>query len=105
MAGPCVDVSAGVGVRLSDIKVTYKAKPMLTFDQNQHCKVTWNQQTDEMHVTIGDLNITGVQNNIDKLAKDAAREALNAVLDAYFGGRLRGELLKASVSVCGGGKS
>jgi len=105
MVGPCVDVSAGIGVRLSDIKLTYKAKPMITFDQNQHCKVSWGTETDEMRVSIGDLNITGVQNNIDKLAKDAAREALNAVLDGFFSARMRGELMKVSVNVCGGGKS
>jgi hypothetical protein len=103
--GPCTDITAGIGVRLSDIKLVYKSKPMITFDQNQYCKVTWNQDTDELRVAIGDLNISGVQNDIDKLAKDAAREALNAVLDTFFGSRLRGELLKVSVNVCGGGKS
>lgn len=102
--GPCADVSAGIGVRLSDIKLVYKARPMIRFE-NQLCKVTWSQDTDELRVAVGDLNITGVQNDIDKLAKDAAREALNAVLDAYFGGRLRGELLKVSVNICGGGKT
>lgn len=103
--GPCTDFAAGIGVRLSDIKLVYKAKPMITFDQNKLCKVSWSQDTDDLHVTIGDLNITGVQNDIDKLAKNAAREALNAVLDTYFGGRLRGELIKVSVNVCGGGTS
>jgi hypothetical protein len=101
--GPCADIAAGIGVRLSDIKLVYKSKPMITFE-NQGCKVSWNPDTDELRVAIGDLNIVGVQNNIDKLAKDAAREALNAVLDAYFGGRLRAELIKVSVGVCGGGK-
>jgi hypothetical protein len=103
--GPCTDIAAGIGVRLSDIKLVYKAKPMITFDQNQLCKVSWSRDTDELRIAIGDMNITGVQNDIDKLAKDAVREALNAVLDAYFGGRLRGELTKVSVNVCGGGKS
>jgi len=103
--GPCADVAYGMGVRLTDIKVVYKAKPMITVDKDQHCKVSWSQQADELHVSIGDLNITGVQNDIDKLAKDAAREALNTVLGGYFGGRLRGELIKLSVSTCGGGKA
>jgi len=103
--GPCADIAAGMGVRLSDIKLVYKAKPMITFDQNQLCRVSWSRDTDELRVAIGDMNITGVQNDIDKLAKDAVREALNAVFDAYFGGRLRGELTKVSVNVCGGGKS
>lgn len=102
--GPCTDVGTGVGVRVSDIKVTYKARPMVSFDQSQHCKVTWSKENDELHVSIGDLNIIGVQNDLDKLAKDAVREALNAVLDTYFSGRLRGELLKVSAGVCGGGK-
>ncbi|MEX2164252.1 MAG: hypothetical protein WD823_08420 [Sulfuricaulis sp.] len=103
--GPCADIAAGMGVRLSDIKLVYKAKPMITFDQNQLCRVSWSRDTDELRVAIGDMNITGVQNDIDKLAKDAVREALNAVFDAYFGGKLRGELTKVSVNVCGGGKS
>jgi len=103
--GPCADIAAGMGVRLTDVKLVYKAKPMITFDQNQLCRVSWSQDTDELRVAIGDMNITGVQNDIDKLAKDAVREALNAVFDAYFGGRLRGELAKVSVNVCGGGKS
>ena len=89
-------------MRLSDVKLTYKAKPIVSF-QNNLCAVSWNQQTDELTVTVEDLNITGVQNDIDKLVKDAAREAINAALDAYFGGRLRGELMKVSLNVCGGG--
>jgi hypothetical protein len=99
--GPCTDIGAGVGVRLSDVKLIYKAKPMLTFDQNNNCKLSWSQGNDDLNISIGDLNILGVQNNIDKLAKDAAREALNASLDAYFNSKLRGELMKVTVNVCG----
>ncbi len=50
------------------------------------CSVHWNQDTDDITVSIGDLNIIGVQNNIDKLAKDAAREAINATLDGFTAG-------------------
>ncbi|MGQ0702890.1 MAG: hypothetical protein ACT4PM_07125, partial [Gemmatimonadales bacterium] len=102
MLGPCVWVSTGVGVRLTDVKLVYKARPMVSF-QNNLCRVSWNQQTDELSISVGDLNITGVQNDIDKLVKDAAREAINAALDAYFGGKMRGELMKVSLNVCGGG--
>jgi hypothetical protein len=103
--GPCTDISTGVGVRLSDVKLIYKAKPMLTFDQNNNCKLSWSQGNDDLNISIGDLNILGVQNNIDKLAKDAAREALNASLDAYFSSKLRGELMKVTVNVCGSSKA
>lgn len=102
--GPCADIAAGVGVRLSDVKLTYRAKPMIAFDQDQHCKVTWSQESDDLSISIGDLNITGVQNDIDKLAKDAVREALNLALTGFYGSRLRGELLKISINVCGGGR-
>ncbi len=98
--GPCADVAAGIGLRLSDVKVTYKARPMLSFENN-YCKLNWNLSTDDMKISIGDLNITGVQNNIDKLAKDAVREALNATLKGVFGGMMRGELAKITVNVCG----
>jgi hypothetical protein len=42
-----------------------------------------------------------VQNDLDKLAKDAVREAVNAALDAFFGSALRGELQKVVVRTCG----
>lgn len=99
--GPCADIAAGVGIRLSNVKAVYKARPMLSFDQNNYCKLNWNLDSDDMRISIGDLNIIGVQNNIDKLAKDAVREALNAVLEAVFSGTLRSELAKISINVCG----
>lgn len=99
--GPCADVSAGVGLRLSDVKVVYKARPTLSFDQNNYCKLNWNLDSDDLRIAIGDLNIIGVQNNIDKLAKDAVREALNAALASVFTGTLRGELAKITTNVCG----
>jgi hypothetical protein len=99
--GPCVDVAAGLGLRLSNVRVVYKAKPMIRMEANR-CVTSWSTQTDELNISIGDLNITGVQNNLDTLAKDAAREAVNATFDTYFGSVLSRELVKASVSFCGG---
>lgn len=102
--GPCTDITAGVGIRLSDIKLVYTARPMISYTEGK-CQVSWSREHDDLNISIGDLNITGVQNDIDKLAKDATREALNSLIDGYFGGRLRSELLKISVNTCGGGKS
>lgn len=102
--GACHDIGVGVGVQLTDVKVTYRARPMVTFSADGACTVHWNQDTDDTSVSIGDLNILGVQNNIDKLAKDAAREAINATLDGFYGRVMRNELLKVSVGTCGGGK-
>ncbi len=100
--GPCAYV--GVGVQLTDVKVVYQARPMVTFSTEGACTLHWNQDTDDITVSIGDLNILGVQNDIDKLAKDAAREAINATLDGFYGRVMRNELLKVSVGTCGGGK-
>lgn len=100
--GPCQDIGVGFGVQLTDVKVTYQVRPTLTFSAEGACTLHWNQDTDDITVTIGDLNIIGVQNNIDKLAKDAAREAVNAVLDGFYGRMLRNELMKISVGTCGG---
>lgn len=100
--GPCQEISTGVGLRLKDVKVTYKARPMIVINP-EGCSVAWNQDTDDTRVSIGDMNILGVQNDIDKLAKDAVREALNLALDGFFGGIMRNELLKISVAECGGG--
>jgi len=102
--GPCQDIGVGVGVQLTDVKVTYKARPTVTFSAQGACTIHWNQDTDDITVSIGDLNIIGVQNNIDKLAKDAAREAINAALDGFYGRVMKNELLKVSVGTCGGGK-
>ena len=102
--GPCQDIGVGVGIQLSDVKVTYKARPTVTFSTEGACTIHWNQDNDDITVSVGDLNIIGVQNNIDKLAKDAAREAINATLDGFYGRVMRNELLKVSVGTCGGGK-
>ena len=100
--GPCQDISTGVGLRLKDVKVTYKARPMIVIN-SAGCSVAWNQDTDDTRVSIGDMNILGVQNDIDKLAKDAVREALNLALDGFFGAIMRNELMKISTVECGGG--
>jgi hypothetical protein len=102
--GPCAYTGVGVGVQLTDVKVVYQARPTLTFSTEGACTLHWNQDTDDITVSIGDLNILGVQNNIDKLAKDAAREAINATLDGFYGRMMKNELLKVSVGTCGGGK-
>lgn len=101
--GPCHNIGGGFGVRLRDVKLTYKARPTIRFDDGG-CKVSLNPIADETRVSIGDLNILGVQNDIDKLAKDAAREAINASLSNFFNSGLASGLTKASLSVCGGGK-
>lgn len=102
--GPCQDIGVGVGVQLTDVKAVYKARPTVTFSSTGACTIHWNQDTDDTTISIGDLNILGVQNNIDKLAKDAAREAINAALDGFYGKIMRNELLKVSFGTCGGGK-
>ena len=98
----CQDITVGVGLRVSDLKVVYTARPMISLGQsNGACTVSWNQDTDDVRISIGDLNISGVQNDIDKLAKDAVREALNLALDGFYGSLMRNELMKVAVGVCG----
>ena len=99
--GPCADVGVGLGLRLKDVKVTYRARPMIAMDASGGCTLSWNQDTDDTRVSIGDMNIIGVQNDIDKLAKDAVREAANAALDGFFGAAMRNELLRITVATCG----
>lgn len=101
--GPCMNVGGGFGVRLRDVKLTYKARPMIKFPE-QGCQVTLNPIPDDMRVSIGDLNILGVQNDLDKLAKDAVREALNATLGNFFNQGLGSGLARAAIKVCGGAK-
>lgn len=103
MLGPCNWIGAGMGVQLDDVKLVYKARPVLTFNDGG-CRLVWNNDPNGIAVSIGDLNVLGVQNDLDKLAKDAVREAINAALDAFFGSALRGELQKVAVKTCGSGK-
>lgn len=104
MVGPCAWSGGGFGVQLTDVKMVYKARPMLEFDQAGACRLAWNNDPGNLAISIGDLNIIGVQNNLDKLAKDAAREAINQALDHVFGGALRGELQKIVLDTCGAKK-
>ncbi|MEO5656654.1 MAG: hypothetical protein ABIO65_01930 [Nitrospiria bacterium] len=101
--GPCAWSATGVGVSMSDIEFVYKAKPMLTFDGNGACRLTFNSQTEKLKVKIGDFNITGVQNDLDKLAKDAFREGINAALSAMYGNLMADSLAKVTVDMCGNG--
>ena len=98
--GPCADIAGGYGVQLSDVKFVYKARPIISFEENG-CSVSWNADPNGIGISIGDLNIIGVQNDLDKLAKDAVREAINFTLDAAVGSGLRGELQKVAVQTCG----
>ena len=99
--GPCAWVGAGLGVQLTDVKAVYKVRPMLSFDGNGACRLNWSDDTNSLAIAIGDLNIIGVQNDLDKLGKDAVREAINATLYAGFGNGLRGALNKIVIDTCG----
>ena len=103
MLGPCNWIGAGMGLQLDDVKLVYKARPVLSFNDGG-CRLVWNNDPNGIAVSIGDLNVLGVQNDLDKLAKDAVREAINAALDAFFGSALRGELQKVVVKTCGSPK-
>lgn len=52
-------------------------------------------------MAIGGMNIIGLQNNLDKLAKDAVREGINFTLDGIYGSLVRNELTKITLDVCG----
>lgn len=99
--GPCADVGGGIGVRLRDVKLVYKARPTLQL-KDDGCVVQLNPLPSETRVSIGDLNILGIQNDLDKLAKDAVREALNATLQNFFNASLSGGLVRAASKRCGG---
>ena len=86
---------------LSDVNFVYKAHPTLTFDEKGFCRLSWNEEPDQFRVAIGGMNITGVQNDLDKLAKDAVREGVNFTLNGILGSLMRNELTKITVDVCG----
>jgi len=100
--GPCTNVSGGFGVRLRDVKLVYRARPTLQLREDG-CTVKLNPLPAETRISIGDLNITGVQNDLDKLAKDAVREALNVSLQSFFDTSLGGGLGRSAARKCGGG--
>jgi hypothetical protein len=99
--GPCAWVGAGFGVQMTDVKAVYKFRPTLSFDPAGTCRLNWNTASNSLAIAIGDLNIIGVQNDLDRLGKDAVREALNATLHAAFGNGLRGAVNKVVVDTCG----
>jgi hypothetical protein len=101
--GPCVEHSASYGMLLKDVRITWKAKPMLSFADGG-CKLIFRQDPEDIYVTIGDYNIYNSPNELDKLMKDAIREALNLFLRQGYNQLINRELTKQVVSVCGGGK-
>lgn len=98
--GPCVENTAGFGVALTNVNFVYKARPTLTFEDGL-CKLVYNEDPEQLRVAIGGLNITGVQNDLDKLAKDAVRESMNVYLDGWYGSLVRNELTKVTAEFCG----
>lgn len=100
--GPCVDVTLGFGFKLSNVKLTYRARPTLSFE-NQVCRLHWNSDSDEVMVTIGDVNFVNVQNDLERLAKTAVEEGFNASLNTFLDAGLSAALRTAASSVCGSG--
>ncbi len=98
--GPCTDIAGGFGVRLRDVKIAYKARPLLE-SRDGGCSVHLNPLPSETRISIGDLNILGVQNDLDGLAKDAVREGLNASIENFFSSVLGGSLVRAASRSCG----
>lgn len=101
--GPCTDIAAGIGVKMTDVKLVYRARPMLEF-AGENCKLIWATDPDSIKVTIGDVNFAGVQNDLERLANNAVEDGINSSLDAFFNSVLRNELNKAVTSVCGSSK-
>lgn len=99
----CQDISiSSLGVLMKDLKVVYTSRPMISFNgAGGACSISWNQDTDDVRVTIGDLNILNLQNDVDKLAKQAVEDAVNLAFGGFFGSMMRGELIKISTGVCG----
>lgn len=101
--GPCVDVASGYGIRVRDAKVTYKARPTVKFE-NGGCIVSLNWLPGETRVDVGDINHVGIQNDLERLAKDAVIDGLNSTLVNFFNSGLGSGLARASTSVCGSRK-
>jgi hypothetical protein len=99
--GPCLEHAGGFGISLSDVNFVYKARPFLTFDAEGYCRLTWDEDPEQFCMAIGGMNIIGLQNNLDKLAKDAVREGINFTLDGIYGSLVRNELTKITLDVCG----
>ncbi|MGQ0836405.1 MAG: hypothetical protein ACT4O5_16080, partial [Gammaproteobacteria bacterium] len=101
--GPCADIASGYGVRIRDAKVTYKARPTIRFEDGA-CKVSLNWLPGETRVDVGDINHVGIQNDLERLAKDAVIDGLNSTLVNFFNSGLGSGLARASTSVCGSRK-
>jgi hypothetical protein len=101
--GPCADVAAGFRVKLTNVRLVYRARPTLSFDQ-QVCKLSMSSDSDEINVTIGGLNVINVQNDLDKLAKKAVEDGINYSLDKFLSSGLRSALTQIVNSACGAAK-
>jgi len=97
--GPCVQSTAGFGMDVNNVNFVYKLKPMILV-QNGLCKVTYDQDPEHLRVSIGSLHITGVQNDLANLAKDAIREGINFTLDGAYSSLVRSELTKVAADFC-----
>jgi len=98
--GPCVQSTAGFGIDVSNVNFVYKMKPMIVTEHGL-CKVTFDQFPDHLRVSIGSLHITGVQNDLANLAKDAIREAINMTLEGGYLSLVRSEMAKVTAEFCG----
>jgi hypothetical protein len=63
--------------------------------------VTYDQDPEHLRVSIGSLHITGVHDDLSKLAKDAIREGINFTLDGAYSSLVRSELTKVTAELCG----
>jgi hypothetical protein len=98
--GPCMNSTAGFGIDVSNVNFVYKLKPMILVEHGL-CKVTYDQDPEHLRVSIGNLDITGVQHDLAKLAKDAIREGINFTLDGAYSSLVRSELTKVTAEFCG----
>ena len=98
--GPCMWSSAGLGIEVDNVSFTYKFKPMVMVSQGL-CHVSFDQFPDHLQISIGDMHITGVNDQITKLAKDAIREGVNSTLEGGYLRLVTSELAKVSADFCG----
>jgi hypothetical protein len=99
-AGPCADIATGYGVKIRDAKITLKARPTVKYE-NGGCSVSLNWLPEAMRVDVGDINHIGIQNDVEKLAKNAVEDGLNNSIETFFKLGLGGGLARASTTVCG----
>ena len=101
--GPCLDVGGGFGIKARNVTLTFRARPTIKVEEGG-CRVSLNAMLEETRVSIGDLNVLGVQNDLDKLAKHAVEDGVNSTLANFFNRGLGSGLAKAAIGVCGGAK-